>query len=1012
MLTAAAPVAAQQYEYVVTGTVIDAIGNSIPLVNIRLKGTVVGTATDVEGEYELRIRIDAPTAVLVFSSIGYRTKEVEVDGSDVYNVVLDEDLLGFDEIVVTGTSGGTQKKQLGNSISTVSANSLRDAMALDVTAAISGKIAGAQVKVTSGAPAGAISVTLRGTSTINSRAEPLYIIDGVIVDNSSNELVLVGSGGVQNRLVDLNPNDIERIEILKGAAAAAIYGSRASNGVVQIFTKRGRSGAPRVTWRSNVLVNSIRQKLPVNTAPFRWADPSDNANLERIPTERFDYQDYIYRTGTGTENYLSVSGGSGTTSYFVSGSNFYNEGFVRNSDFNRTTVRANLDQILNNWSVLKIGSAFTRSFANDIPTGGTSFFDGAVTTLQFSPHETDAFPDELGNYSSIGNAFFGNPNEIVDQYQYTQEVNRYTGSVSLVLTPTSQWSIDAVAGYDGYSHVARGFKPVGTVSTPNGFSRRGDLNTTLVNADVNTQYRLPLTESISSNTGAGFTYQYSKSETIINQAGNLGPIVETVDGGTITSSSDVISERSVTGAYLQETIGLNDRIFVTVAGRVDGSSVFGEDENTQFYPKAGGSWILSEEGFWPKSAIGEMKIRTSYGQSGNLTGIGPFERFTNYNPVPFLGETGLVPSPRLGDESIKPETQTEIEFGFDMAFLNRKVGIEFTYYDQKITDLLLQRVLSPSTGATSRIENVGELTNRGIEALIKATAIEKPGMGLRFFATFFKNSNEITKLDGPKFPIGNGNFSRQWAIEGQPLGIFYRAAYARADDGELLLTQPGPGGLPAALPQRERGNQAVYDSCVLGEAFAGTGSPDCSGAIPGAMRDENGQPVGTPLLVVLGDANPDWVGSFITEFDFKNLGFRFQFDAVQGQDVFNWNRRNFDRHNYRGGEDYGRELVDNPDRPKGWANASGSGLIDEEYIEDGSFVKLREVMLRYTFIRPFGWMRELEIRVAGRNLISFDSYRGYDPEISIAGRDTGVGGFDFGAVPIPRTFVFGFTMNL
>ncbi|MFV1981390.1 MAG: SusC/RagA family TonB-linked outer membrane protein, partial [Rhodothermia bacterium] len=732
-------------------------------------------------------------------------------------------LLGFDEVVVTGTSGGTQKKQLGNSISTVSANDLRNANALDVTAAISGKIAGAQVKVTSGAPAGAISVTLRGASTINSNAEPLYIIDGVIVDNSSNELVLVGSGGVQNRLVDLNPNDIDRIEILKGAAAAAIYGSRASNGVVQIFTKRGRSGAPRVTWRSNVLVNSIRQKLPVNTAPFRWADPSDNANLERIPTERFDYQDYIYKTGTGTENYLSVSGGSGTTSYFVSGSNFYNQGFVRNSDFNRTTVRANVDQILNSWSVLKVGSAFTRSFANDIPTGGTNFFDGAVTTLQFSPHEVDAAPDELGNYPSVGNAFFGNPNEIVDKYQYTQEVNRYTGSISLTMTPTKQWSIDGVLGYDGYTQVARGFKPVGTVSTPNGFSRRGDITTSLVNADLNTQYRIPLTESISSNTGAGFTYQYDKSESIINQAANLGPIVETVDGGTITSSSDVIAERSVRGAYLQETIGLNERIFFTVAGRFDGSSVFGENENTQFYPKASGAWILSEEGFWPKNAINEMKIRASYGQSGNLTGIGPYERFTNYNPVPFLGQTGLTPSTRLGDENIRPETQTEFEIGFDLAFLNSKLGVEFTYYDQKITDLLLQRVLSPSTGASSRIENVGELTNRGIEALIRATAIEKPGMGLRFFATFFKNSNKITNLDGPKFPIGNGNFSRQWAIEGQQLGVFYRAAYARDDNGDLLLTEPGQGGLPAALPQKERGNQGVYDACVVGEAFTGDG---------------------------------------------------------------------------------------------------------------------------------------------------------------------------------------------
>lgn len=1007
------PVLAQNV-FEVDGTVTDRSGNTLPLVNIRVDGTTQGTATTLDGEYTLRVETDQQQITLIFSALGYVRQSVAVSSSGTYNVELEADLLGFEEVVVTGTSGSAEKRQLGNSISTVNSEALRDAAAIDVTQALSGKIAGAQVNQTSGSPAGAISVKLRGISTINSGAEPLYIIDGVIVDNSSNELVVVGSGGVQNRLVDLNPRDIERIEIIKGAAAAAIYGSRASNGVVQIFTRRGQTGAPQVTFSSNLVMNSVREKLKLNEAPFAWVDPTDNSNLQRRSVQRFDYQDYIFDTGVGNENYLSVSGGTGTSNYFLSASNYYNGGIIRNSDFNRSTVRANLNQVLSDWAALNVGTSFARSFSNDVPTGGPGFFDGSITTLQFVSNEIDASPDELGDYPALpgGGAPFGNPFEIVDIYRFTQEINRSTTNLNLKLTPGSGFSIDAIVGYDNYTQLARGFKPVGTVADADGFTRRGDLTSSLFNVDLNGQYNRALTDDIVSTTGAGFTYQYDQFERIINEASNLGPIVETVDGGTLTASSDIISERSVTGGYLQETIGFQNKIFLTASGRIDGSSVFGEDENSQFYPKISGSWVLSEENFWRESlggTISSMKIRASWGQSGNLTGIGPFERFTNYNPVPFLGQTGLVPSTQRGDENIKPETQTELELGADFALLNNRLAFEVTWYDQKIEDLLLQRVLAPSTGANTRIENLGELTNTGLEILVRGTVIQKRNVGLNVLATFSTNSNEVVDIAGPKFPIANGNFARQWAIEGQPLGVFYETPYARNEDGTLLLT---PGG----LPQPERGSQATYDACVL----EGTGT-NCSGVIPGAARDANGQPTGSPMSVLLGDATPDWIGSLITEFDYHNWGFRMQWDAVQGFDVYNWNRRNFDRHNYRGGYDYGLELLDSPpevcvdgtcyERKKGWANATGSVLTDEAYIEDGSFIKLREILVSYTIRPKSRLIRQVEIRLSGRNLLSIDDYRGYDPEISIAGRSTGVGGFDFGTVPIPRTVIAGFTID-
>ncbi len=974
--------------YTLQGTVTDDEGVPLPNVTIRLPNTSQGTITDLDGNYTFDFTSAEASVVVEFSFVGFATQRITVTASGTFDITLQPDILRFSEVVVTGTSGLTEKKQLGNSISTVEGDLIAESGAVDVTAALSGKITGALVTQTSGAPAGSISIKLRGTSTINSDAEPLYIIDGVIVDNSSPELVSVGSGGVQNRLVDLNPNDIERIEVIKGAAAAAVYGSRASNGVIQIFTKRGASGVPRVTYSTSLLMNSVRKTVKVNDAPFDWADPTDNSNLDRVPVSRFDYQDYIFTDGLGTDNYLSVSGRSGSTSYFLSGSYYFNEGIIRNSDFTRNTLRVNIGQTLNDWAMVDVGASLSRSASHDIPTGGPNFFDGAITTIQFQPHIADASPNELGVYPNIGNAFFGNPNEIVDQYDFTQDVNRLTGSVKVLLTPAEGLSIDLTTGYDAFTQVARGFKPVGGVAQPNGFSRRGDLSKQLYNIDLNVRYETPLSGSITSVTNGGVTYQYDHSESIINEATNLGPIVETVDGGTIVASSDLIAERSLRGAFLQETLSFKDRIFVTFAGRVDESSVFGDDNRTQFYPKLSGAYVISDESFWQEglsNVFDLFKIRASWGRAGNLTGIGPFERFTNYNPISFGGQTGLVPSASLGNPDIKPETQTEFEIGADLSMFNSRLGLEFTYYDQTIDDLLLSRVLAPSTGATTRIENVGQLTNKGIELLLRGVVLQRPGLNLAVTAQFSRNRNEVTDLGGTRFAIGG--FTSQWAIEGQPLGVFNWRAYARTPDGEILLT---PGG----LPQAERGDQALQDE---------TGN--------GAMRDANGQPTGTLLRVIVGDPNPDWTGALITDLTYKQWSFRMQWDAVQGFDVMNWNRRNFDRHNYRGGYEYGLELKDGSTIPKGTANARGSGLILEEYVEDGSFIKLREIALAYTLRPRSRWVRSAQFRLSGRNLVSIDDYRNYDPEVSIQGRETGIRGFDFGTVPIPRTIALGVTLG-
>ena len=312
----------------VSGTVSDANG-PLPGASVLVKGTTNGTQTDFDGNYSFTATLDSGSYNLVFSSLGFTTQKVSVNagGSTTItnDIALAEDLLSLDEVVVTGSGSGVNKRTLGNAISSVKAEELTENGATQIDQAIAGKITGALVQQNSGDPAGGISIRLRGPSTIAGSSDPLYIVDGIIISNSSNELVDLG-GNAQNRLADINPNDIEKIEVIKGAAAAAIYGSRASNGVVQIFTKQGRSGDPKYSFMTNVRVNELRKEIDYNTVPLAWEVPGDRTNLDTYAVERYNLQDAFFDTGFGVENYLSMTGGSEKTSYYLSASHLDNEG--------------------------------------------------------------------------------------------------------------------------------------------------------------------------------------------------------------------------------------------------------------------------------------------------------------------------------------------------------------------------------------------------------------------------------------------------------------------------------------------------------------------------------------------------------------------------------------------------------------------------------------------------------------------------------------------------------------
>lgn len=904
------------------------------------------------------------------------------------DVQLEPDVLGLNEVIVTGTTVATEKRKLGNSVATVSARDIQFSGSVGIDGALQGKVAGAQITQNSGNPAGGISVRMRGPSTIVGSSEPLYIVDGVIFNNDSRQLIDLG-GYTQNRLVDINPNDIERIEVIKGAAAAAIYGSRASNGVVQIFTKKGRTGKPQINFSTQFRVNSIRKTLPYNEYPFRFNNAVVTDNSQTAVT-RYDYQDEIFRAGIGTENNISVAGGNDATKYYVSGSNLYNEGIINNTNFNRNGIRVNISQKLDNIFTLSAGMNYTLNTSREIPNGGLLEAYGALTGFIFSNNYVNPAKDPAtGVYPSTAPIAIlrrTNPLEAIDRFDFRQRVNRFTGNVQLNAKPIAGLSIDFVTGIDNYTQVSQAYIPPKntTPSYDGGLARRADANIFQINNDLNMSYRKRVKPWLESTTSLGGTLQYERVYTFEAQAQTLGAFGQTINNGTITAR-EFHSEGTVVGAYLQQTFGISDKIFLTGAGRVDAASIYGVDNRWQFFPKVSGSYLISDESFWANSKLGELfptlKLRAAWGQSGNLTAIGQFDRFTVYDPVNYSGNTGYVSPVQLGNFDVVPERQVELELGVDLSMLRDRLGVEFTWYNKDVEDLILGRTLAPSTGFTRRFLNIGTMTNKGFEFLVKGVPIQNKNLTWITTVNYTNNKNVVDGVEGNGVLPFAGGFGQVAAINGYALGAFYSTFFARNPDGSLLLTAGG-------LPQRERGTQGAKGTYTIG-------------------RDAGGQPVGNILSKVIGDPNPKHIISWINELNYKKFSFRMQWDGMFGFDVFNFTRRVGDNANYGGLKGYEAELKG--EVPKGTSAALFS--IFENWIEKGDFIKLREVSVSYLVSPGFWKLNNVRLTLSGRNLFSLDDYSGYDPETNAAGQVTGVRGFDFVEVPIPRTILFGINVN-
>ncbi len=967
MYVAAMPVLAQEgkQRYTITGTVVDAKANETLVgINVTIRNTKLGSSTDKDGKFAILASLVPGRYTLSFSLIGYKGRQMAVEFADqaivdVGRVSMEEDILRAQEIVVTGTGVAMEKERLGNAVSTVGGNAITESFAPTVDAALAGKVAGAQVTQNSGTPGGGVSVRLRGTSTISASAEPLYIIDGTIVDNSSNELVNLG-GYVNNRIADINPNDIDHIEVVKGAAAAALYGSRANNGVIQIFTKRGTTGAPQITYRTNVGTSKIRKTYDVNLYEHR--DPPTVPN--RVKVARTNYQDEIFQTGSQFDQFLSVAGGNEATKYYVSGTYGYESGIMKATSYRKMNFRANLDQYISDWFKMGIGANYLASKSDRVPNGGIVGGEGVITNFAFQPNWFDLHANAEGKFPTPPNSGFANELEVISTWKNPEYINRFTGSLQFIATPLSDLSIEYRLGYDQYKQNDNRQMPIGSsAGYVTGFSQQAVADVQLVNNDVTANHIFTMPD-FTFTTTAGFSHQYFDGTTVTASVRDLIPVATLLSSGATATASEFREKRVIYGYFAQETIGYQDLLFLTGGLRIDGASTFGKDERFQTFPKASISFVPSNLDMW-KDDIGEtinrFKLRAAWGASGGQP-AGTYDRYSVYVLQSQSGRPGLANSTLLGNSNLKPERMTEIEVGADFGMFNDRLLVEFSYYNKTVKDLLLRRTLAPSTGYIGILDNVGELKNTGYELSVKGAIMNDDDFRWVSSLVLSHNSNKVTKLNGPAFPV-DLSFGIARVAEGEPLGFFYGTTYVRNTDGSV-------------------------------------------------KHDSLGRPIRNPVASKIGDPNPDLILSFTNDFQlFERLSVHIQLDGMFGQDVFNFTRRILETPAFGNGKEYEREL--RGEVAVGYFNTRRT--IFEEYIEDGSFLKLRELSIAYLleddFVKSIG-LRSLELRATGRNLISLDKYRGYDPEVNASAQSTLVRGFDWSTIPLPRTFLFSVTANL
>ncbi|MEJ2541023.1 MAG: SusC/RagA family TonB-linked outer membrane protein, partial [Gemmatimonadota bacterium] len=838
----------------VTGVVVNEFGQPLETAII----TEVSTGAQAVSDREGRFTITVPTGEveLRFENFGYRTTTITVSGTanDV-RVTLNQDALNLEGIVVTGQATSVARRNLANAVATVTSDQIEGApTAASVENYLQGKVPGAYIESNSGAPGGGIQVRLRGPSTINGELEPLYVVDGIVMSNASipnalNNVSLSGGGSngsnqddAVNRIVDLNPQDIERIEILKGASAAALYGSRAANGVVLITTKRGQPGQRRINFTQRFGTFDL-----LNEFEFRdWnrqdaldAGLVDETNVDQyfssdgpaLNPQNFEQQ-LAGENPFSWETLGSVSGGNQDTRYFLSAGWKDDGGIIENTGFERQSLRVTVDQAFSDrisagLSANLVHSKAARGLTNN-DNSGTSYY----MVLPFTPGFIDLQQQSDGTFPT--NPYErSNPFQTVDLFQNEEDVWRFLASatfdIDLYRGNGSSLVLNGTGGADFFQQANTIFAPPELQFEPNdglaGTSQLSNSSNTVYSLGGNLIFNMDR-DGFDATTTLGTQFQERELDISRTLAQGLTAGQQNVNSGvqtTVTQNRQLV--RDLGFFAQQEVLLLDERLLVTAGIRADRSSVNGDPDKYYWFPKAAASYRFDNL----TDALTGLKFRVAYGQSGNQPLYGqkftPLTATTNIGGIP-----GVVVQGTTGDVGLKPERQIEFETGVDVNLFDGRTSLEFTYFNKDIQDLILQRTPAPSTGFNLQVFNGGAATVQGFEAALAATPIRSQGFQWISTTTFSRDWSEVTDLPVPAFETGGF---------GTGLGAF------RIEEGQSL-TQ-----------------------------IVSTVGPD-----------ENGD----PIVQKVGDANPTFRMGFSNDFVFGSFRIGTLLDWSEGNDIINLTR--------------------------------------------------------------------------------------------------------------------------
>lgn len=954
----------------VTGTVTDAL-NGEPLVGARIlvRGSPVAIITQTGGRFTIP-NVPEGATVITVRRLGFEPLTINLSaGQNEVRASMTRDLFHLSEVVVTGQATGVERRNLANAVATVRAEDVARVSAQSVEHALSGKVPGATISSNSGAPGGGVQVRLRGITSINAASEPLYVVDGVVLSNtaipSNQNAVTRSTGGSNpnltqdgqvNRIADLNPNDIENIEILKGASASAIYGSRASNGVVIITTKRGIAGARRVNTVQRVGFSSISNTLGSRTfqnsaeavAVFGAAAAQHFNNGVVFDQEK----ELAGKRPLSAETVIDMSGGDEDTRYFVSGLWKQDGGIIDNTGFGKQSARANLNQDFTDRLSLSLQTNLTRTLAQRGLTNNDNTSVSFWMALPFTPSFVDLRRRPDGTYP-VNPFVASNPLQTAALMKNDETVWRSIASGRLaydaIERPNYSVSFAATGGADYFTQENSllfppelQFEPIddgepGTslLSNSNNLNLNGGANAVMV--------LRPASQAFTATTSVGFGMSTRDLNISRIVARNLVGGIDIVSAGTNIQVNEQHQRVEDVSLFAQEEfLALNEKLLLTAGLSADRSSSNSDTDKWFAYPKVSGSYRLLQ----PIKMLDEIKVRAAFGQSGNQPLFGqkftPLTATQNINGLP-----GLVVQGTVGSTDLRPEKQREIEAGVDISFASGSGTLEITQFRKDISDLLLQRTLAPSSGFATEIFNGGKLRTTGTEVAFNIIPIRSMEREWILRTTFFRTRSKIVELPVPSFRTGGF---------GTSLGAF------EIEEGKSATQIVGNDSLPD----------------------------------------------GTRIVHAIGDATPDFNMSFSNEMRYRGFSLYGLLDWQKGGDVINLTKFLYDLGSNT--EDYADPItVNGAQTTVGAQRLAVWPKQTRVYVEDAGFVKLREVTLSYqlpsSMVSRLGrGVRTAQLSVSGRNLLTFTNYTGLDPEVSNFGNQPIARNIDVAPFPPSRSF--------